>query len=283
MKQAARSPGQQQAEPRPDAPKQRDSGPRVTAPPPLPKQKPASFYQPLPIGSEAFMAPLAPPPQRRVVVPRQLLWLCALGAGAGALAGAIVLAVALRGEEPNAAAVGLGSNRAPKPSAVRAVAAEVAGDLGHAAKQAERVQPQQPLPPAASAVPQPAATAAPAPAPAASAPSAAPTAESEGDPSRAGHERRAERRKEKLLERPSREQVIAAMSRVQGDVRACYGSSHGVATADLTVIGKSGRVTTAHVSGLSGTVGSCIARAVRKAQFPKFSTESISIRYPMAH
>lgn len=212
-------------------------------------------------------------------LPRKLLLLCALGAGVGAASGATLLAFALRGEEPAAAAVGLGKSTAAAPSAVRSAAAETTGNLGHAAQPRERAP--QPSPATPASAPPPAASVSPEPAQAAAPPA---TAEPEPAASKAAaHEPRAERRREKLIDKPSREQVIAAMSRVQGDVRACYGSSHGVATADLTVIGRSGRITTAHIDGMSGSVGSCIARAVRKAKFPKFAAESISIRYPMSH
>jgi len=94
--------------------------------------------------------------------------------------------------------------------------------------------------------------------------------------------RRSSRGKEPQLDKPSRAQVLDAMSRVQRQVKACMPGGHGSMTADVKIIGKTGRVTTAQISGQKGEVGSCIAHAVRKARFPKFSTESISIRYPMA-
>ena len=72
------------------------------------------------------------------------------------------------------------------------------------------------------------------------------------------------------------------MARVQPAVKACFGSKHGVATADIKILGSTGRVTSAQVSGQSGTLGSCVARAVRGAKFPRFTDESLSIRYPMS-
>jgi hypothetical protein len=94
---------------------------------------------------------------------------------------------------------------------------------------------------------------------------------------------RSERRSASLPDKPSRAQVLAAMARVQPAVKACLPTGHGVATADMTILGRTGRVSSAQISGQVGRPGSCIARAVRKARFPKFAAESISIRYPMAH
>jgi hypothetical protein len=81
----------------------------------------------------------------------------------------------------------------------------------------------------------------------------------------------------------SRAQVIAAMQKVQPEVSACFHGTNGTANADVTILGRTGRVTTAQVSGQNGAVGSCIARAVRKATFPTFKAETLSIRYPFAH
>jgi hypothetical protein len=86
-----------------------------------------------------------------------------------------------------------------------------------------------------------------------------------------------------VLEQPDRAQVIAAMSAVQPAATACFGAAHGTATANIRVLGSSGRVTTAQVTGQPGAIGSCIARAVRRARFPKFTTESLSISYPFGH
>jgi hypothetical protein len=50
----------------------------------------------------------------------------------------------------------------------------------------------------------------------------------------------------------------------------------------ITVAGSNGRVSAANVSGeFAGTPdGSCVARAVRGATFPRFSRASIVINYP---
>jgi hypothetical protein len=47
-----------------------------------------------------------------------------------------------------------------------------------------------------------------------------------------------------------------------------------------TVIGKTGRVTNVEVTGMTGDVGSCIARSVRKASFPKFKSENFQVKFP---
>ena len=85
-----------------------------------------------------------------------------------------------------------------------------------------------------------------------------------------------------LPETPSRDAVIAAMRAVQPAVRACaQGDRHGVATVRI-VIGSSGRVRNAEVVGdFAGTSeGSCVARAVRGASVPPFSSASFAVTYP---
>jgi hypothetical protein len=84
-----------------------------------------------------------------------------------------------------------------------------------------------------------------------------------------------------LIERPDRAQVIAAMLAVQPAVRACVGTSRDTATANLKVLGRTGRVTSVQVTGMPGPVGTCLARAVRQAHFPKFSADSLTISYPL--
>jgi predicted Zn finger-like uncharacterized protein len=81
-----------------------------------------------------------------------------------------------------------------------------------------------------------------------------------------------------LPEKPSREDVLSAMNGVKDAVKACGGT--GVAIASVTVSGKTGRVSGAEISGVTGEAGSCIARAVRKASFPKFQTDSFQVKYP---
>jgi hypothetical protein len=112
----------------------------------------------------------------------------------------------------------------------------------------------------------PASSAAPAPAPT-STPAANTSASSEA---------------EDLPEQPSRDETLAAMRGVEAAVRACAANETLTGTAEvaINVAGGTGRVTSATVTGITGTVGSCIARAVRNARFPRFSRPSFSIKYP---
>ncbi len=81
---------------------------------------------------------------------------------------------------------------------------------------------------------------------------------------------------------PTREQVLAAMRRIQPQVSGCGGTRHGVVNVSITVSGSSGRVRNAVVQGeFAGTrEGSCVARAVRRARLPEFSRDSFSFNYP---
>ena len=57
------------------------------------QQRPAlRFYEPLPLGSDAFMAPLAPPPEPRAVNGRRLAVYCILGGALGIAFGGAALA-----------------------------------------------------------------------------------------------------------------------------------------------------------------------------------------------
>jgi len=82
---------------------------------------------------------------------------------------------------------------------------------------------------------------------------------------------------------PERESVIAAIDGVRPMLQSCAAARHGAALAHITVAG-SGRVTHAIVSGaFAGTPeGSCIARAIRGAQFPAFAQAKIELSYPFA-
>ncbi len=82
-----------------------------------------------------------------------------------------------------------------------------------------------------------------------------------------------------LPETPSRDQVMSAMNGVKSAVQAC-GAGSGVATVTVSVAGETGRVTNAQVGGVTGPGGSCIAQAVRKAQFPKFKNKVFKVSFP---
>jgi predicted Zn finger-like uncharacterized protein len=83
-----------------------------------------------------------------------------------------------------------------------------------------------------------------------------------------------------LPEKPSRDDVLKAMKGVTDAVKACSPGQAGVAFANVTVIGKTGRVGNVEITGITGEPGSCIARAVRKASFPKFSSENFQVKFP---
>jgi predicted Zn finger-like uncharacterized protein len=83
-----------------------------------------------------------------------------------------------------------------------------------------------------------------------------------------------------LPDKPSRDDVLNAMNSVKGPVSACANGQSGVAFANITVAGKTGRVSNVEVTGMTGEVGSCIARSVRKASFPKFKSENFQIKFP---
>jgi predicted Zn finger-like uncharacterized protein len=112
----------------------------------------------------------------------------------------------------------------------------------------------------------PASSAAPAPAPTTT-PAAAPASTQEA---------------EDLPDSPSRDETLAAMRGVEAAVRACSANETVTGTAEvaINVAGATGRVTSATVTGITGTVGSCIARAVRNARFPRFGKPTFSIKYP---
>lgn len=82
-------------------------------------------------------------------------------------------------------------------------------------------------------------------------------------------------------EAPSREAIVAGFNSVRDEVLACAKSIGGVAPIDATIV-SSGRITHATIGGYyQGTPeGSCIARALRKAQFAPFSRESIKVAFP---
>ncbi len=86
---------------------------------------------------------------------------------------------------------------------------------------------------------------------------------------------------EDLRAAPSREEVQRALDAVRPGVAECAAGAPGLVTVEVTV-GSSGRVRSALVHGVfAGTPeGSCMARAVRRARFPRFTDESVTIRYP---
>jgi hypothetical protein len=78
----------------------------------------------------------------------------------------------------------------------------------------------------------------------------------------------------------SRGDVLRTMNALKPTVQGCARDGHGVAIAKVKVSGPSGRVMSATVEGQNGTVGSCIARTVRRARFPKFRTRVFRFTFP---
>lgn len=254
-----------------------------------------------PVRGDAFTSPLLMPPRESVAAPsaRRGLWI--LGGALSLSTAAIAAALMVRDSRLEQATV------APEaPPAATTSAAPALRPSGAAVAAG----------PAVGALPAPAeptgaqASAAPAP----SAATASPTADTAADIARpsepqaephaqpavreSGKERRARLRAERRAARraraaaaereraralpaqPSRAEVLAAMKRVTPAVNACFGDARGVAKVALSVRGKSGRVASARVTGQRGDVGSCIARAVRRAKFPKFAKPELDIAYP---
>lgn len=86
-----------------------------------------------------------------------------------------------------------------------------------------------------------------------------------------------------LPESPSRDQVLSAMRALESDVLGCAKGATLVepsAKVSITVIGATGRVSSARVTGIQGPVGSCIARVVRGANFAKFSKPQFAFEFP---
>ena len=83
-----------------------------------------------------------------------------------------------------------------------------------------------------------------------------------------------------LPEKPTRDDVLAAMKGVTDAVKVCGKGQAGVAFANITVIGKTGKVGNVEVTGITGEAGSCIAKAVRKASFAKFRSDTFQVKFP---
>jgi hypothetical protein len=269
------------------------------------------------LGSEAFSAPLPPPKSERprFAAPRIHAGWYMISAAAGFSVGAVVLAIVFKPSlEPERPPVSLAqstgyigpwtlvSNNQPMqmrevlepaqpiasasalPAAIAKVEAERPAEVATNDVEAEpKVEAAEAELPANA----PVIAAATAPSePASAEPSepaaAAREARASQHDGRRGHHRERERRAAPVAQL-SRAQVIATMQKVQSQVSACFRGTSGTAMADITIVGRTGRVTTAQVSGQNGAVGSCIARAVRGATFPTFKAETLSIRYPFAH
>lgn len=84
-----------------------------------------------------------------------------------------------------------------------------------------------------------------------------------------------------LPEQPSRNEVQAGIEQIRPALTTCAAGAHGTVFANLTIVG-TGRVSYSVVEGefTSGSVGSCMARALRSASFPQFAGPAFKVRYP---
>ena len=80
---------------------------------------------------------------------------------------------------------------------------------------------------------------------------------------------------------PTREQIRAGLESVRPALQACAGVLHGTSTARIN-IASTGRVASANIHGaFAGTPeGSCMARTLRGAVFPRFSDPNLQVTYP---
>lgn len=85
-----------------------------------------------------------------------------------------------------------------------------------------------------------------------------------------------------LPETPPRDAVASALRSVETQVKGCSTGEHGMAMATVIVTGSTGRVSNVNVTGqFAGTpVGSCVARTVRGARFPRFKRETFQVTFP---
>jgi len=69
---------------------------------------------------------------------------------------------------------------------------------------------------------------------------------------------------------------------IEPEVKRCSDGRDGKVIVDFVVSGATGRVTEASLlpSKLSGSIGHCVARAIRFAKFPKFEKNTLNIKYP---
>jgi predicted Zn finger-like uncharacterized protein len=77
---------------------------------------------------------------------------------------------------------------------------------------------------------------------------------------------------------PSRDEMKSAYGKATKAVSKCKGP--GVATAEVTISGKSGHASSVNVTGVDGAAKSCVEKAVRGVGFPKFSKDSFEVKFP---
>ena len=84
--------------------------------------------------------------------------------------------------------------------------------------------------------------------------------------------------KSDLPKAPSRAEMLSALGKAKAKVDRCKGS--GVATAEISIEGSSGRAAKVNVSGVDGSAKSCVENAVRSTPFPKFQKDSFEVKFP---
>jgi hypothetical protein len=81
-----------------------------------------------------------------------------------------------------------------------------------------------------------------------------------------------------LPETPSRDEMLAALSRAKSLVAKCKGS--GMATVSINLKGPAGRASKVSVEGVEGSSRSCVESAIKKTAFPKFQQENFAVKAP---
>jgi hypothetical protein len=86
---------------------------------------------------------------------------------------------------------------------------------------------------------------------------------------------------ESLPELPSRDDIKRSFEALRPALEACSADAHGTTFANVTISGD-GHVSYSTIEGafVGSPQGSCMARALRSASFPRFATASLKVRFP---
>jgi hypothetical protein len=86
---------------------------------------------------------------------------------------------------------------------------------------------------------------------------------------------------ENLPELPSRDDIKRSFEALRPALEACSAAAHGTTFANVTISGD-GHVSYSTIEGafVGSPQGSCMARALRSASFPRFATASLKVRFP---
>jgi hypothetical protein len=84
-----------------------------------------------------------------------------------------------------------------------------------------------------------------------------------------------------LPELPARDDIKRAFEALRPALEACSADAHGTTFANVTINGN-GQVSYSTVEGAfaGSPQGSCMARALRSASFPRFASASLKVRFP---